>query len=85
MVGETRRYCEFAPSLRPYLRMRGLSVIAFRQFTPISRAKVDEKRRINSDLPVLFRPQVHVLGGQLSYSDRHMVLPVETSGRLGMA
>jgi hypothetical protein len=29
--------------------------------------------------------QVQALGGQLSYSDRHMVLPVETSGRLGMA
>jgi hypothetical protein len=57
----------------------------FRQFTPTSRAKVGDKRRINSDLPVLFRPQVHVLGGQLSYSDRHTVLPVETSGRLGMA
>ncbi len=40
---------------------------------------------INSNLPVLFRPQVQALGGQLSYSDRHMVLPVETSGRLGMA
>ena len=40
---------------------------------------------INSDLPVLFRHQVQALGGQLSYSDRHMVLPVETSGRLGMA
>ena len=39
---------------------------------------------INSDMPVLFRPQVQALDGQLSYSDRHMVLPVETSGRLGM-
>ena len=40
---------------------------------------------ISSDLPVLFRPHVQALGGQLSYSDRHMVLPVEMSGRLGMA
>jgi hypothetical protein len=38
---------------------------------------------INSGVPVLFRHQVQGLGGQLSDSDRHMVLPVETSGRLG--
>ena len=47
--------------------------------------KLATRGRINSDLPVLFRPQVQALGGQLFYSDRHMVLPVETSGRLGMA
>ena len=62
-----------------------LSVIDFQQFTPTSPAKVGTRGMINSDLPVLFRPQVQALGGQLSYSDRHMVLPVETSGRLGMA
>jgi hypothetical protein len=63
-----------------------MSVIAmFQQLTPISPAKVGDKGMINSDLPVLFRPRVQALGGQLSYSDRHMVLPVETSGRLGMA
>jgi hypothetical protein len=39
---------------------------------------------INSDLPVVFRHQVQALDGQLSYSDRHMVLPVGTSGRLDM-
>jgi len=39
---------------------------------------------INPDLPVLFRHQVQALRGQLSDSDRHMVLPVEPSGRLGM-
>jgi len=39
---------------------------------------------INSDLPVVFRQQLQALGGLLSYNDRHMVLPVETSGRLGM-
>jgi len=46
--------------------------------------KLATRGMINSDLPVLFRHQVQALGGQLSYSDRHMVLPVETSGRLGM-
>jgi len=46
--------------------------------------KLTTKGMINSELPVVFRHQAQVLGGQLSYSDRHMVLPVETSGRLGM-
>jgi hypothetical protein len=50
---------------------------------PVGR-KSATRAMINSDMPVLFRPQVQALGGQLSYSDRHMVLPVETSGRLGM-
>ena len=40
--------------------------------------------KINSDLPVLFRHQLQALGGQLSYSGRHTVLPVGTSGKLGM-
>jgi len=39
---------------------------------------------INFDLPVPFQHQLQALGGHLSYSDRHMVLPVEMSGRLGM-
>jgi hypothetical protein len=39
---------------------------------------------INAELPVMFRHQAQALGGQRSYSDRHRVLPVEMSGRLGM-
>jgi hypothetical protein len=39
---------------------------------------------INSDLRVLLRHHVQALGGQLSYTDRHRVLPVEKSDRLGM-
>ena len=64
---------------------RSMSEMAiFQQLTlPILR-KLATKGLINSDPPVVFRPQVQALGGQLSYSDRHMVLPVETSGRLGM-
>ena len=46
--------------------------------------KLATRGMINSDLLVHFRLQVQALGGQLSYSDRRMVLPVETSGRLGM-
>jgi hypothetical protein len=39
---------------------------------------------INSDLALVLRHHVQALGGRLSYSDRHMVLPVEMSDRLGM-
>jgi hypothetical protein len=39
---------------------------------------------INSDLTAVLRPHVQALGGQLSYNDRHMVLPFETSYRLDM-
>lgn len=52
---------------------------------PYYPANVGDKRSmINSDLPALFRNQVQVLGGQLSYSGRHMGLPVERIGRLDM-
>jgi len=39
---------------------------------------------INSDLPVVPQNPVQALGGQLSCSDPHRVLPVETNDRLGM-
>jgi hypothetical protein len=39
---------------------------------------------INSDLLVVPQNPVQALGGQLSCSDPHMVLPVEASDRLGM-
>jgi hypothetical protein len=49
-----------------------------------SPARVCNKGKINSDLPAVLRHHVQALGGQLSYSDRHMVLPFETSDRLDM-
>ena len=56
----------------------------FRPFSPASRARGGDKGMINSDLPEVFRHQAQALGGHLSCSDRHMVLPVEASGRPGM-
>ena len=66
--------------------LRVLSGMAiFQQLAPYQACESWARRgMINSDLPVLFQHQVQALGGQLSYSDRHMVLLVETSGRLGM-
>jgi hypothetical protein len=39
---------------------------------------------INSDLRVLLRHHFQALGDQLSYTDRHRVLPVEMSDRMGI-
>jgi len=55
---------------------------AFRE-RPVLR-QLATRRMINSDLTAVLRPHVQALGGQLSYNDRHMVLPFETSYRLDM-
>jgi hypothetical protein len=58
--------------------------VARKQKEPPVLQQLATRGMINSDLPAVLRPHVQALGGQLSYNDRHMVLPFEASYRLDM-